>query len=55
MERQIEECSRRIIELNNIRFDKEADWTAEQQREHDLLVKKRRHLLERKVRGGVTA
>ena len=48
MEQTIEHISKRIIELNNIRFDKTAEWTHVHQQEYDRLVNERQLIMGRK-------
>lgn len=48
MEQKIEEISKRIIELNNIRFDKDGEWTAVHEQEYQRLVSERQLIMGRK-------
>lgn len=48
MEHTIERISKRIIELNNIRFDKTGEWTPNLQQEYDRLTAERQMIMGRK-------
>lgn len=50
MEQKIEEISKRIIELNNIRFDKDKEWTVVEKQEYERLVSERQLIMGRKFR-----
>ena len=50
MEQKIEEISKRIIELNNIRFDKDKEWTVVEKLEYERLVSERQLIMGRKFR-----
>lgn len=48
MEQKIEEISKRIIELNNIRFDNDKEWTVVEKLEYERLVSERQLIMGRK-------
>lgn len=46
----VESISKRLIELNNIKFDKDGDWTPILRHEHERLTHERNRLMGSKIK-----
>lgn len=55
MEATLKAISKRLIHLNNIKFDKDGEWTPALQAEYDRLIAERNQLMGPRIRHFVLA